>query len=261
MTALYPGAWTQILDLVLVFLRLLGLFLLVPVFSHASIPVTIRLLTALALSLAVYPLVHPFLGAVPTTLTGLVGGALRESVVGLLMGFIAYLTFEAIELAAQFVGYQMGLGAAGLMDPQNHAQVSVIVPLHTWLALMIFLVANFHHEFIRLFVVSFEITQRSQFQSWDGPGMLNAFFTVTAKLFIVAVQMAAPFTLLILGMNIALGLFARLLPQINMLLFSFSLTVFLGFSGLYVVAPDLLHYIEGLLGEMSNDVISVLRVL
>lgn len=261
MTNLYPQNWSQYLDIILVFLRLLGLFVWLPVFSHASIPGTVRLLLAMAMSLAMYPIVHPYLGGAPVTLGAMAGGALRESLVGLLMGFVAYITFEAIELAAQFVGSQMGLGAAGLMDPMNHSQVSVIVPLHTWLTLMVFLFANLHHEFIRLFAVSFEMTHVSQFTSWSGPGMLSAFFAVTAKLFLVAVQMAAPFTLLLFGLNIAIGVFARLLPQMNMLVFSFTLTLMFGLGGLYIVAPDMLNYMEGLLGEMSHDVLTVLRVL
>jgi len=261
MTTLYPQNLIQYLDIVLVFLRLLGLFVWLPVFSHNSIPGTVRLLMALAMSLALYPIVQPYLGGAPTTLGEMAGGALRETLVGLLMGFVAYITFESISLAAQFVGSQMGLGAAGLMDPMNHSQVSVIVPLHTWLTLMVFLLANFHHDFIKLFAVSFEMTHHSQFASWSGPGMLQAFFAVTGKLFLVAVQMAAPFTLLLFGLNIAIGVFARLLPQMNMLVFSFTLTVMFGFGGLYIVAPDLLHYMEGLLGEMSSDVLTVLKVL
>jgi len=258
---LYPGHWTQYLAILLVFLRLLGLFIWVPVFSHTSVPMPVRLLTAMALSLAIYPIVQPFLGAVPTTLGGMVGSALRETAIGLIMGFVAYITFESIGLAAQFVGTQMGLGAAGLMDPMNHSQVSVMVPLHTWLTLMLFLITNLHHDFLRLFTASFELTQFSQFEGWSGPGMMTVFLAITGKIFIIAVQMAAPFTFLLFGLNIVVGIFARLLPQMNMLLFSFTFTVMFGFAGLYVVAPDLLNYMESILGEMSTDVLNVLKVL
>lgn len=261
MSALYPQIWTAYLDIVLVFVRLLGFFLLVPAFSHQSIPPMVKLAFALSLSLVVYPLVRPWLGGVPLTTGGMVASVLKESVIGFLMGFAAYVTFEAINLSAQFVGYQMGLGTAALIDPQSHANVSVWVPLHGWLALMVFLVADLHHTMLALFISSFEVTKAVDLATMGGPALLAAFVACTTKLFLIAVQMAAPFTFLILGVNVAVGVLSRLMPQMNMMLFSFSLTILLGFGGLYVIAPEILDYLDGTLGEMSADIMGLIRTL
>lgn len=261
MSSLYPHSLYSYLDIFLVFLRLGGLFLLVPAFSHQTIPPMVKLVLAFALSLAIYPIVRPFLGGLPNGVSSLIGAVTRETAIGFLMGFAAYITFEAINLSAQFVGYQMGLGTAGLMDPQNQAQVSVVVPLHGWLALMIFLVSDMHHQILGLFVQSFEITRASSLEGFTGMGMLNAFTLITGKLFFIAVQMAAPFTLLILAINVAIGVLSRMMPQMNMMLFSFSITILLSFAGLYVVAPELLSYLDTTLGEIGADVLGILKVL
>lgn len=261
MTSLYPTDLAAYLDIALVFFRLLGFFLLVPVFSHQAVPATIRLLLALSLSLAIYPVVRPFLGGTPNEVGSLVAAVLRECTVGFLMGFTAYLTFEAIGLAAQFVGYQMGLGTAGLMDPQTQSQVSIWVPLHAWLTLMIFLIGDMHHELLYLLTMSFEVTRQFTFESFLRTGVLNVMLVTTGKLFWIAVQMAAPFTFLILAVNVMVGILSRLMPQMNILLFSFSITILLGFGAMYLVAPELLSFLDGTLGEMSTDVAGVLKAL
>ena len=261
MTALYPQSWLAYLDILLVFLRLLGLFLLVPAFSHNTIPVVVKLILALSLSLAIYPIVKHFLPPLDFSLSGIFAAAFRETFVGLIMGFAAYVTFEAINLAAQFVGYQMGFGSAGLMDPQTHASVSVLVHLHGWLALMVFFMANMHHHVLQLFVMSFEVTHGLHHEILSNTNVLASIVLFSGKLFVLAVQMAAPLTVLVLVVNAALGVLARMLPQMNVLLFSFPLTMILGFCTLYLVAPELLDYFSSLLGEMATDMVGVVRSL
>lgn len=261
MSALYPTSWLAYLDILLVFLRLLGLFLLVPAFSHETIPMTVKMGLALALSLAIYPIVRGFLPPLDLSLGGIIAAALRETFVGLIMGFAAYVTFEAINLAAQFTGYQMGFGAAGLMDPQTHASVSILVHLNQWLVLMVFFVANMHHHVLQLFVMSFELTHGLHHEILANTTVLASIVLFTGKLFVLAVQMAAPLTVLVLIVNAALGVLARLLPQMNVLLFSFPLTMLLGFCTLYLIAPDLLDYFSSLLGDMAADMVGVVRSL
>jgi flagellar biosynthesis protein FliR len=262
MNQLYPQDASSYLSILIIFLRLLGLFLLVPGFSHQTIPNSVKMALALSLSLALYPMLSPVLPHVTNSLGDLALIAIRESAIGFLMGFAAYLTFEGIALGAQFVGYQMGFGTAGIIDPQNQAQVSILVPLHGWLMLMMFFLTDMHHNLLKLFVMSFEVTKG--YLGTDvivSPQLFQTFLGLTTKLFILAIQMAAPFTLLILCCNVAVGVLSRLLPQMNILLFSFPITILLGFCGLYILAPDLLSHFELVLQGMTDDVINVLRTI
>jgi flagellar biosynthetic protein FliR len=261
MSALYPTSWNIYLDVLVVFLRLLGFFLLVPGFSHRAMPGNVKLLMAISISLALYPVVKVYLPPFPQTWEGIVVLALRESAVGFIMGFIAYITFEGIGLAAQLVGYQMGFGTVGLIDPQNQANVSILVPLHSWLALMVFFLTDMHHMMLSLFVTSFKVTGALHTMSFSGPELLKVVIGVTGKLFVLAVQMGAPFTLLMLCCNITVGVLSRLMPQMNIMLFSFPVTILLGFSALYLLAPEMLEYIHSKLGDISGDVLRVIKAL
>lgn len=261
LSELYPSAWNQYLDITVVILRLLGLFLLAPAFNHRSIPVVIKIALAFALSLALYPVVRPMLGEFPSDLFGIVALAVRETVIGLFLGLSAHLAVEAIHTAAQFIGFQMGFGVGGLMDPQMQSSVTVLVPLYGWVVLMLFFSLNLHHELIYLFVQSFRITKGIEEGFLQNGDTMKYLVSMFGDLFVTAVRMAAPFTLLALASNLAIGLLNRMMPQMNVMLFSFPITILLGLITFYLVAPELLDFIESMLTGASEKTVALLRSL
>jgi flagellar biosynthesis protein FliR len=51
------------------------------------------------------------------------------------------------------------------------------------------------------------------------------------------------------------------MPQMNVMLFSFPITILLGFAALYVLAPDMLEYIHSVLGDISTDIWKTVKAL
>lgn len=47
---------------------------------------------------------------------------IKEALVGLMVGFIAYLILSAIQIAGGFIDFQMGFAIANVIDPQTGAQ-------------------------------------------------------------------------------------------------------------------------------------------
>ncbi|MFM8315988.1 MAG: flagellar biosynthetic protein FliR [Deltaproteobacteria bacterium] len=261
MTALYPNNWMSYLGVFTVFIRVLGFLLLVPGFSHKTIPINVRVLLCLALSLAFFPIVKTSIGDFPNTWGEIFLLALKESGVGLLMGFICYLTYEAIHLGAQIVGYQMGFGTAGLIDPQNQSNESLLVPLHSWLALLVMFTTDLHHHLLKLFLMSYVATQKLQVSGFTHQDTYRLITQVSGNLFVLAIQMGAPITLLVLSCNAVMGVLSRLMPQLNVMLFSFPVTILLGFCALYLLAPEILEYIGNLLNLMGENCILLLKTL
>jgi len=261
MTSLYPNNWMAYLGIFTVFVRVLGFFMLVPGFSHKTIPVNIRVLLCLSLSLAFYPLVKSMIGDFPDTWGGILIVALKETGVGLLMGFVCYLTYEAIHLAAQIVGYQMGFGTAGLIDPANQSNESLLVPLHSWLALLVLFTTDLHHYLLKMFLMSYVATQKLQVASFSHVETFRLVTQVSGNLFALAIQMGAPFTLLTLSCNVVMGVLSRLMPQLNVMLFSFPVTILLGFCAIYLLAPEILEYMGNLLNDMTQNCILLLKTL
>lgn len=255
---LFPKDWQAYLDILLVFFRLMGFMLLVPILSHKAIPPTVKILLSLSLSLAIYPIVKHQLPPLPNQIEGLVLAVLREGFFGAIMGFVAYLTFEGIALGAHFTGYQMGLGTAGLLDPHADVSSSVLTALYGWAAILIFLMADLHHVLIANFTASFGVTRELTMAHVSTPQPL---ITLTGRLFLLAIQMAAPFTLILLGCQVVFSILARLMPQLNVLVFSFPVTLLAGLLGLYFLSPELIDGMEGILQDASSDMLLLLRSL
>lgn len=256
--SLYPQKWMEYLGVLQILFRLLGVFLLVPGFSHPALPMRFRILLAGVISLAMYPMLRPLLVLTPNSISGMAILVIQESAIGCLLGLACYLTFEAISLGAHFIGTQMGFGMAGVVDPLNHSSSSLMVPLQAWVALMVFLLADLHHEVLQVFVQSYEIVP-SSFSGFGQASLLAEFGRISGKLFLLAVQMAAPFTLLMLAANIAVGVLSRMIPQMNIILFSFPITILLGLALFFIVAGDLIEFLQTILGAMSFDAVALLK--
>ncbi len=261
MNALYPTDLSSYLNVMMIFFRLMGFLVLLPGLSHKSVPNQFKVLFCLTLSLSLYPLIKPNLILFDESFSGFVGAAIRESSVGLLMGFMAYITFESISLAAQMLGYQMGLGTAALLDPVNQANVSLIVPLHTWIALALFFIGNFHHEALAIFAKSYILTKHTSIELVGNKPLLDLIVHTTSKLFVMAVTLSAPLTAVILLTNLMIGVLSRLIPQMNVILFSFPITIMLSLAGIYILAPELIEFLSHVLEQMGVDVTTALRTL
>jgi len=259
MSEIYPQDLMQYLPILYIAIRLGGVFLCLQFFSSRVVPWAVRGVLILALALVLFPLLKDHLPPVENSVPLLGLYAIREFGVGCLMGFAAQMTVEGFNLAAQFIGFQMGWGSASLMDPQTQSNVSILVPLQGWLALLVFLILDMHYGVLELFVQSYEIIGGSSENFALDPKTALVLITAVGKVFVIAVQMAAPFTLVILLVNMAMGMVARLLPQMNVMLMSFPVTITVTLVVMYFLTPDLLNYVENRMGDISADVVRILK--
>lgn len=47
---------------------------------------------------------------------------IKEAMIGIMLGFIAYVIMAAIQIAGGFIDFQMGLAIANVIDPQTGTQ-------------------------------------------------------------------------------------------------------------------------------------------
>ena len=70
---------------------------------------------------------------------------LKEALVGLLVGFTAYMILAAIQIAGGFIDFQMGFAIANVIDPQTGAQSPLIGQYIYMFSLLVLLAVNGHH--------------------------------------------------------------------------------------------------------------------
>ena len=213
--------------------RVLALLASAPPFSNAVLPIRVRLILGLAITAAIAPGIDNPQGIEPASAAGLLIVA-EQMLIGYAMGFSMRLVFSALDLAGSVFSYQMGLGFATSYDPMSTSQTLVVSEVLSFLALLVFLAINGHLMEISTLMQSFRVLPIGVFPanaSWSN--LANAGIIV----FSTGLLLALPIVVTLLITNTALGILARVSPQLNLIVIGFPITITLGFISLYVGLP------------------------
>lgn len=246
--------------LVLALARVGGLFIMGPIFASRSAPIRVRAALVFFLTLAMLPLVGP----APELLAHagaftLLAMAAFETMIGFTIGLVAQLTFGAVQMAGQLAGIQMGIGLANLIDPQTQEHITSLAQWQNLLALLIFLSIDGHHMLIRAVADSFHVLPiGGGVPSAAGFGMV---VDLAGGLFVVALKIASPVLVMLLLVNAAMGVLAKLIPQLNVFIVGFPLNVAAGLFVLTASQPFTARLLVTTFSEVGSSLSAVVRAL
>jgi flagellar biosynthetic protein FliR len=216
----------QFQKFMLIFARVSTVMFLFPIFGSNQIPAYLKAgLSAAIAFILVLALPTPLEAVLPWGLF-LVQVAL-QILVGIIIGYTAFVVFMAILLAGQIVDIEMGFAMANVIDPVSNIQQSLIGQFQNLLAFMFFLAVDGHHKLILVLTRSFDVVPMG-----GGIRMDNAvgvyLIEMFGNIFYLALQLAFP---IIAGMfltDLILGLLSRLVPQMNVFVVGFPIKLALG---------------------------------
>jgi len=217
----------------LALMRIFGIVYFFPFFSSMSVPWQTKAGLALALSFITLPFLK--VHVLPMSIWEMGISILRELFIGISLGFIVQVIFDAIQLAGQIIGYQMGFAIVNVIDPYANIQVSIIAKFKELLALLIFFCINAHYSLITSLSKSFEFIPISRWAFNNR--MVAQMIQWTGKMFVIGLEIAAPVLVTLLLTNVALALIARTMPQINVFIIGFPLEIGMGFLMLGITLP------------------------
>lgn len=229
------------------FFRIAALMSIAPIFGTQTVPARVKLMIAVGLTLLVAPLLPARDFIDPLSFEGL-ATTFHQVLIGLAMGFMLTLVFEALITGGQSIAQLMGLGFASMMDPQNGVQVPVVGQFYTIIATLVFLALNGHLVLINVLVSSFQALP-------IGPTGLSAdklwqLVLWSRWLFITAVTIALPAITALLLVNIAFGVMTRAAPQMNIFAVGFPITILLGFVVMLASLPSFVSKLQQLFDEV-----------
>ena len=253
--------WTlaQFQAWVIVLIRVASILFLMPLLGTRYVPNLVKVGLALVTSLLLVPLVAVEGQAAWFEPLGFIVVLIAELMIGLILGLAVKLIFTGIQLAGEFMGYQMGLAMASLLDPQSGMNTTVVAEFNYLLGLLLFLSLDGHHWFFKALVESFrEITPGGLHLK---SGLYHYLIQLSGKMFVIAMKLAAPVTAIVLFTQIALGLTAKMVPQINLLMASFPLTIGLGLL-FWMFSVDLFApYFKSLFEEAGREMVKTVLPL
>ncbi len=233
------------------FIRIAAMISAMPVFSSNFIPVRVRLMIALGITIVVAPVIPevPYIDALSPRGFYVI---LQQMIIGISMGFIFHLVFSAFIIAGQIIAMQMGLGFAMMIDPVNGSQAPVLGMFYMVLVTLFFLLLDGHLILISVMADSFyslpigmEGLVRENFDQMVAWG---------SHMFSGAVLVSLPAIIALLLINLSLGVMGRAAPQLNIFAIGFAITIIAGFYVIMVTLPAVLVNLENLSNQAMQDI-------
>jgi flagellar biosynthetic protein FliR len=240
-----------------VFIRVMSIFMMIPFIGGRSVPVQIRVAIALLLGLVITPTL-PIEAPMPESILAITFAIGKELVVGIMIGLTAKLVFSSFEMAGQLAGMQMGYSMANVLDPQTSSQLSVMAQFYNIFAIFLFFTLDIHLIFISGLIESFKIIPPYG-ATLTGP-LFNGVLSISTELFIVALKLAAPVSIAVLLANLGMGIVARTVPQLNVFVVGFPITIGVGLIVFFFSISFISSTIGKVYIDLSNNLFDLVRL-
>jgi len=232
----------------LVTTRITGLMLTAPFLSDRTFPLQVRIGFTLLLSLALTPVLLPTFGpGVPVALLAQPAVAILalagELGLGWLMGWVASVMVWAAQLAGHLLGQDIGYSLGGVIDPGSATSGSPTTHLMTLFAVMAFIALEGHRLLLLALGGSLQMVPVGSVGALLLGGGIDPDVGATiasglgGQIWSLGVQIALPGILVLLFTTIGMGILARVVPEMNVLVLGFALRTVVGLLALFLVLP------------------------
>lgn len=242
------GDWTAtFLPFALVLSRVAAFFAVLPLFSWRALPVRVR--AAMALLMTIFFAVAtppPDLGPVRVAPIVAIVMMISEALCGLALALAANLVYRSVQVGARFAGRQMGFAIANVVDPTTGEQALPVGMIFETCFMLLFLVARGHHLLVLTIDASFEAFPLA---SMPDTGMfVSALVKAGTAMMLFSMKLAGPVIAAFVVLSVLLGVIARTLPEMNILVLSFPLRIGLGL----LMAAALMPLLNDLTLELAD---------
>lgn len=243
----------------LILVRVTSFFVMMPLFSFRTIPTVHKIGLGFFLSWLIFYAISPPALEINGVYFLLI---IKEALVGLLIGFTAYMIFSAIQIAGGLIDFQMGFAIANVIDPQTGAQSPLMGQYLYTFALLFLLSFNGHHLLIDGIYNSYQFIPINQ--PWLPLGNSNValyFVKSFSAMFVVAFQMSAPIVGCLFLVDVALGIVARTVPQLNIFVVGLPVKIIVSFLVIAAVMGVMLTLVSNLTEAMLVTMRDLMQLL
>jgi flagellar biosynthetic protein FliR len=235
-----------LLAVFLLFCRIGACLMIIPGFGSNRVPVRVRLFIALAVSLALSPLLAGEIQqSLPdeqlATVFRFIGA---ELLTGAFIGFLGRAFLAALETLTTLVSMAIGMSNMPGMPIDGTDSLPPVANLFTVTATAMVFITNQHWEILRGLVASYEAIPAGH--PLAAVSSLEQFANQMGQTFILALRVCSPFVVYTIVVNLAVGLVNKLTPQIPVYFISLPFVIAGGLYFLYlVIAEAIMIFLDG----------------
>jgi len=236
----------------LILVRISGFMVAAPVFSLRNVPMRVKTLLAIAISIVVFHVI-PYEEVIYSTTIEYALVVITEMLAGVIMGFMANVAYYILSFAGQIIDQEMGFSMVNQYDPITSAQVTITGNFYTYAVMIMLLITDMHHYLIRAITDSFQVlpvgSVAIDFNLYE---VMKRF---VVDYFVIGFRIVLPIFASLLVVNTILAILARVAPQMNMFVIGLQLKVFVGL----VVLVLMVMMITGVADLIFQEMMSMLR--
>lgn len=243
----------------LILVRISGFIYTGPFFSQRSVPIRVKAGISIFISLIVFftiPLSQPeYYGII-----GLAVLVVKEAIAGALMGLFSNIAYHILAYVGQIMDMQIGFSMVSQLDPSTGLQTTISANFYGYLVMLMMMITNLHHYFIKAIVDSYRIIDLGQ--AVFPTNMYRLMIRFIIDYFVIAMRIVLPIFAAILVVNTVLGILAKAAPQMNMFVIGMQLKILIGLSVLYLViglVPSVADFIFNEMIDLFKAVIEMIQ--
>ena len=223
MTFDFNPAWLS--AVLLCSLRLSALLLLTPLMQALGMPLRVRMVLILALSVTLVSGMGLRVAASPLDLPSMLLAGINELFVGALMAYGIFAAFAAFSFAGNALDLQIGFNIANIYDPLTRSQSPLLASLLGMLAVALFFGMDAHHALLRGFAYSLERVPLGRAMTLPDPTLLIKQF---GTVFTLGLMLAAPVLFCLFLVELAMAVLSRNLQQMNIFILGAPVKIAVG---------------------------------
>lgn len=239
----------------IVIIRISGIFVFSPLFSSQNVPPVMKIGLTFTFG---FLLTMSLPGGIIIPEQSLVLLILREFMIGLIIGFIAYVFLTSFYVLGQVVDMKIGFGMANVFDPQNKIQVPLMGNVYYMLAFLFLLMINGHHIIIQALIDSYKFIPIGTFNYSED--VLNIIVNSLVQAFDIGFRLSFPIVAIIFLTDVVLGIMAKAIPQMNVFVVGMPLKVFIGLIVIMLTMPIFYASVSGIFDLIVNDIYHLLKL-
>lgn len=231
----------EFMTVLLLSLRLLPIFVVMPLTIFTRAPIFFRLIIVLAISVILSGLV-PIEHSVIT-----ISLIISEFLLGIVLAFGFHTAFASLDLVGKLLDLQIGINTAGVFDPSSSHLNGVISDLLIAIAGVLFFILNLHYTLLNGLVALFKVVPLGSFNFQ----LLNIkkLVSLMGEQFIFAFIILLPVILGVWLVDIAFAIMSRSMPQANIYFLALPVKFIAGLVLLILAMPMIVQNIPRLFDE------------
>ncbi|MBU1101672.1 MAG: flagellar biosynthetic protein FliR [Bacteroidetes bacterium] len=243
--------------IIMIFLRVFSAFATAPIFGHQSIPVTIKVFLAMMISYIIGLSLHDINVNIPLDIWSMSLIGIKEVLTGTIIGFSLNFIFYGISFAGHIMGFQMGLAISQIFDPVTEMSGNVVGEILVFAAFMVFFIINGHHYIIQALAYSFRIIPVGGAQLTGT--LTGILIDYSAGIFVLAIKISSPILISFFLVQVAEGILARALPQMQVFFVTQPIKLGLGFVLISMIIPIYIYVIKNLLKGYEDSLLNIIK--